>query len=102
MKKRGLARRIVAGAIIWTVIAAASTLYYGINLFRRDGVSSYDIDVETTPADATAEPDFDEKLRKLAQLYLHERALHGLLKKPGRLVGARALWRGLGAPGQKD
>lgn len=55
-------------AIIWTVIAAASTLYYGINLFRRGGVSSYDIDVETTPAEATGEPDFDEKLRKLAQL----------------------------------
>jgi hypothetical protein len=55
-------------AIIWTVIAAASTLYYGFNLFRRGGVSSYDIDIETTPADATAEPDFDQKLRKLAQL----------------------------------
>jgi hypothetical protein len=55
-------------AIIWTVIAAASTLYYGFNLFRRGGVSSYDIDLETTPADATAEPDFDQKLRKLAQL----------------------------------
>ena len=55
-------------AIIWTVIAAASTLYYGINLFHRGGVSSYDIDVEATPAGAPAEPDFDEKLRKLAQL----------------------------------
>jgi len=55
-------------AIIWTVIAAAGTLYYGINLFRRGGVSSYDIDVETTPAEATDEPDFDEKLRKLAEL----------------------------------
>jgi hypothetical protein len=55
-------------AIIWTVIAAASTLYYGINLFRRGGVSSYHIDVETKPAGATAEPDFDQKLRKLAQL----------------------------------
>ena len=55
-------------AIMWTVIAAASTLYYGINLFRRGGVSSYDIDVETTPAEATDEPDFDQKLRKLAQL----------------------------------
>jgi len=55
-------------AIIWTVIAAAGTLYYGINLFRRGGVSSYDIEVETTPAEATDEPDFDEKLRKLAEL----------------------------------
>jgi hypothetical protein len=55
-------------AIIWTVIAATSTLYYGINLFRRGGVSSYDIDIETTPADASAEPDFDQRLRKLAEL----------------------------------
>ena len=55
-------------AITVQVIAAASTLYYGFNPFRRGGVSSHDIDVETTPAEATAEPDFDEKLRKLAQL----------------------------------
>ena len=50
------------------MIAATSTLYYGINLFRRGGVSSYDIDVETTPAEATDKPDLGEKLRKLAQL----------------------------------
>jgi len=55
-------------AIIWTVGAATGTLYYGINLFRRGGVSSYDIDIETKPAGATSEADFDQKLRKLAQL----------------------------------
>jgi hypothetical protein len=55
-------------AIIWTVIAATSALYYGINLFRRGGAAIYDIDIETRAAGATAEPDFDQKLRKLTQL----------------------------------
>lgn len=55
-------------AIIWTVIAATITLYYGMNLFRRGGGPIYDIDIETKPAGATSEADFDQKLRKLIQL----------------------------------
>jgi hypothetical protein len=55
-------------AIIWTVIAATITLYYGMNLFRRGGAPIYDIDIETKPAGATSEADFDQKLRKLTRL----------------------------------
>jgi hypothetical protein len=55
-------------AIIWTVIAATITLYYGMNLFHRGGAPIYDIDIETKPAGATSEADFDQKLRKLIQL----------------------------------
>ena len=55
-------------AIIWTVIAATITLYYGMNLFRRGGAPIDDIDIETKPAGATSEADFDQKLRKLIQL----------------------------------
>jgi hypothetical protein len=39
-----------------------------MNLFRRGGAPIYDIDIETKPAGATSEPDFDQKLRKLTQL----------------------------------
>ncbi|MFD1736969.1 SHOCT domain-containing protein [Bacillus salitolerans] len=54
--------------IIWTLVAATITIYHAVNVFSKEGVSSYQVDVGAHNNTKTTSEDIEADIRKLHRL----------------------------------
>ncbi|MFK3959881.1 SHOCT domain-containing protein [Guptibacillus hwajinpoensis] len=60
--------QIGAFGIIWTVFAIIITGYHALNVFKKDGVSSYQADFDSEDNHVSSDQDYESKIRQLHRL----------------------------------